>query len=77
MARAPRKPTESPDTSWMASSGIIKELLNLSQGINLQGEITPVEAWQTLHNHPYFVHMSRAGVEVLKKQLVDHVRCCG
>lgn len=34
--------------TWTASGAIIKELLNLSSSINLEGEITPVEAWYVL-----------------------------
>jgi len=75
VAQAPQTPQ--PNSSWTASGAIIKELLNLSSGINLEGEITPVEAWHRLHKHPDFHRLTPGGVEDLKRQLSSAVRCCG
>ncbi|KAL9124870.1 MAG: hypothetical protein Q9217_005849 [Psora testacea] len=77
VARAPLSPKDNPNTSWTASGAIIKELLNLSSGINLEGEITPVEAWHRLHAHPEFSRLDPRGLEALKKQLSVAVRCYG
>ncbi|KAL8791384.1 MAG: hypothetical protein Q9195_005922, partial [Heterodermia aff. obscurata] len=52
ISRAPGPPQ--PDSTWTASAAIIKELLNLSSSITLNGEITPVEAWHRLRQHPDF-----------------------
>lgn len=75
VARAPDAPQV--NQTWTASGAIIKELLNLSSGINLDGEITPVEAWHRLHNHPDFWRLSRSQIEKLKGELSTAVRCCG
>lgn len=77
MAYAPTSPKQNPNASWTASGAIIKELLNLSSSINLEGEITPVEAWRLLHLHPEFSRLDRRGVEALKKHLSTATRCCG
>lgn len=75
MARAPDAPQF--NTSWTASGAVIKELLNLSSSINLEGEITPVEAWHRVRSHPDFWRLGREGIERLKLELSKEVRCCG
>ena len=75
MARSPDPPQF--NSSWTASGAIIKELLNLSSSINLEGEITPVEAWHRLHDHPDFWRLTRDQIESLKQELSTKVRCCG
>lgn len=75
IARAPTTPK--PNTSWQTSGAIIKELLSLSSSINLEGEITPVEAWHRLHTHHHFWKLDRAGIERLKRDLSGSVKCCG
>lgn len=77
MAQAPSKPTEHPNTQWQVTGGIIKSLLSLSRSINLEGEVTPVEAWHILSRHPNFQQIGKLGVETLKWQLAGHVRCEG
>lgn len=75
MSSAPDPPQ--PDSSWTASAAIIKELLNLSSNINLQGELTPVEAWHRLRQHPDFWRLDPGGMEQLKSELTRVVTCCG
>ena len=75
MAFAPQAPA--PNTNWSASGAIIKELLNLSSSINLEGELTPVEAWHRLHKHPDFWTLDKQAIETLKRELSPVVRCCG
>ncbi|CAF9933607.1 MAG: hypothetical protein ALECFALPRED_005638 [Alectoria fallacina] len=75
MARSPDPPQF--NSTWTASGAIIKELLNLSSSINLEGEITPVEAWHRLHNHPDFWKLGRDQIEKLKLELSTAVRCYG
>lgn len=75
VARAPREPNA--NQQWTTSGAIIKELLKLSSSINLDGEITPVEAWHLLHNHRDSWRLSQRQVEGLKQELSSAVRCCG
>lgn len=75
MARSPDPPQF--NSTWTASGAIIKELLNLSSSINLEGEITPVEAWHRLHDHPEFWKLNRDQIENLKLELSTAVKCCG
>ena len=75
VARAPDPPQL--NSTWTASGATIKALLNLSASINLEGEITPVEAWHRLYEHPDFWKLDRNQIERLKRELSREVRCCG
>ena len=75
VARAPDPPQL--NSTWTASGATIKALLNLSSSINLEGEITPVEAWHRLYEHPDFWKLDRNQIEKLKRELSREVRCCG
>lgn len=75
VARAPDAPQI--NQTWTTSGAIIKELLNLSSSINLDGEITPVEAWHLLHDHPDFWRLDRGQIDRLKEELSASVECYG
>ncbi|KAL8962307.1 MAG: hypothetical protein Q9183_005177, partial [Haloplaca sp. 2 TL-2023] len=75
MCRSPRPPQ--PDSSWSANGSILRQLLNLSSTINLDGEITPVEAWHRIRQHPRFSSVDRYALEQIKADLSSIVRCCG
>ncbi|KAL8641552.1 MAG: hypothetical protein Q9228_001649 [Teloschistes exilis] len=75
VSRAPRPPE--PDSSWTANSSILQQLLNLSSSINLDGEITPVEAWHQLRQHPRFSSLDKNSIERIKADLSTIVHCCG
>ncbi|KAL8760631.1 MAG: hypothetical protein Q9184_003191 [Pyrenodesmia sp. 2 TL-2023] len=76
VSRAP-KTFKQPDASWQANAFMIKELLNLSSAINLEGEITPVEAWQRLRQHPGFGRLDKWAFDRIKAELSTSARCCG
>ncbi|KAL8925912.1 MAG: hypothetical protein Q9208_003225 [Pyrenodesmia sp. 3 TL-2023] len=76
VSRAP-KTFKQPDASWQANGFMIKELLNLSSAINLEGEITPVEAWQRLRQHPGFGRLDNIAFDRIKAELSTSARCCG
>ncbi|MCJ1276103.1 hypothetical protein MMC21_003908 [Puttea exsequens] len=63
--------------TWSTSGAIIKELLNLSSSINLEGEITPIEAWHRLYQHQDFWRLDKDHIHKLKCELSFRVKCCG
>ncbi|KAI4155942.1 MAG: hypothetical protein LQ341_000109 [Variospora aurantia] len=65
------------ETTWTANGSMIEGLLNLSSAINLEGEITPVEAWHRLRQHPGFRRLDLWAVNKIKGDLSANVRCCG
>ena len=77
VSSAPQQPKLNMSWDWTANSSIIKELLNLSSGINLEGEITPVEAWHRLRQHPEFSRLDRRSIDNLKNELSAAVQCLG
>lgn len=77
VSSAPRPPEPNTKWNWTASSTIIRQLLTLSSTINLAGEITPVEAWNRVRQHPDFWRFDRRQIDNLKDELSGEVECCG
>ncbi|CAL8579393.1 hypothetical protein XPA_005142 [Xanthoria parietina] len=63
------------NSSWNANGSMIKGLLNLASAINLQGEITPVEAWHRLRQYPGFSSLDKWSFELIKAKLSASVQC--
>lgn len=59
------------------TSNDIERLLYLSSSLQLEGEITPVEAWNRLRLHPGFRSLSKEKFEGLKAELKGLVACYG
>ena len=74
---APQQPQLNTAWNWTTNMSILKELLNLSKTINLDGEITPVEAWHRIRQHPDFWRMNRQSINGLKNELSLAVQCYG
>ncbi|EXJ91588.1 hypothetical protein A1O3_00136 [Capronia epimyces CBS 606.96] len=67
-----------PDgTRWCVPAVELERLLEFSDRLDLSGEITPVEAWQRIRQHPNFSNLTRDGLEALKASLTPHVKCHG
>ncbi|KAL2393525.1 hypothetical protein ABEF93_002654 [Exophiala dermatitidis] len=64
-------------TRWTVPAIELEKLLELSNQLNLSGEITPVEAWQRIRQHPNFVRVTREGLEAMKLALVPEIQCHG
>ncbi|KAL8749681.1 MAG: hypothetical protein Q9199_007535 [Rusavskia elegans] len=73
IARGPGPPQL--NSSWSADGSMIKGLLNLASAINLQGEITPVEAWHRLRQYPGFSSLDKWTFEMIKTKLSASVQC--
>lgn len=63
--------------SWTVPAVEVERLLNLSSRLSLEGEITPIEAWQTIKQHPGFANLDRQRLEQLKSILLPEVQCYG
>lgn len=63
--------------SWEVPGADIRRLLNMSNSFQLQGEITPVQAWYRLKQHPRFGELKQNQVEALKRMLFGTVKCYG
>lgn len=64
-------------SKWTVPAVELEKLLEFSDRLSLDGEITPVEVWQRIRQHPNFCRLTRDGLEVLKTTLVPEVKCYG
>ena len=64
-------------TRWNVPALELEKLLDFSDKLSLDGEITPVEAWQRIRQHPNFEGMSRDSLDALKETLLPEVTCYG
>ncbi|KAF1982288.1 hypothetical protein K402DRAFT_397730 [Aulographum hederae CBS 113979] len=64
-------------TKWDVPREDMERLLSLSLQIDLDGEITPVQAWARLRAHPRFGELDGGGLRELKGVLGREVSCLG
>ena len=67
------------DTSytWSAPALEVEKLMALSKRLTLDGEITPVEAWRRITQHPGFQFLDKANIESLKEMILPEIMCYG
>ncbi|KAL7794529.1 hypothetical protein V8C37DRAFT_401272 [Trichoderma ceciliae] len=63
--------------TWELTKADLTTLLDLSQKLNLDGEITPVMAWGIVLSHSRFNEMAPGDFEKLSEELLRKVRCYG
>lgn len=68
---------EGDESSWQISSEGIDRLLQLSYSLPLNGEVTPVQAWQRLRARPDFDKCDVESLKAFQAQLMPEVRCYG
>ena len=66
-----------PSVTWSMPAWEIEKLLKLSRTISLEGEITPVEAWQRIKQHPAWATLDQERLDALKQVLAPEVMCYG
>lgn len=62
---------------WKAPPEIIQRLLTLSSQLALKDELTPVQAWTLIQQHPDFGKIEDYRLKTLTEKLLKHVRCYG
>ncbi|GAB0140106.1 hypothetical protein EsHS_00000743 [Epichloe bromicola] len=63
--------------TWEISRADLSTLLDLSQKLDLDGEITPVMAWGMILNHPRFGDFKAEDFATIAAELGRKVRCYG
>lgn len=53
------------------------KLLDLSNRLPLDGEITPIMAWAGIFSHPRLAELTPEDFETLKSDLLPKIRCYG
>ena len=64
-------------SQWSVPAAELERLLDLSHQIDLDGEITPVQAWQRIRYHPSFGILLPEQLEFLRDALLPEVKCYG
>ncbi|KAK5058626.1 hypothetical protein LTR84_010890 [Exophiala bonariae] len=64
-------------SKWTVPAVELEKLLEFSDRLSLDGEITPVEVWQRIRQHPNFSLLTREGLTALQNTLVPQIRCFG
>jgi hypothetical protein len=71
-------PLGSAQPTWKVPAASIEQLLQLAGNIPLsEDEITPVQAWHMVRQHPDWEKMHIAQVDILKTTLLKEVQCYG
>lgn len=55
----------------------LMKLLDLSNRLPLDGEITPIMAWAMILQHDRFTELTKEDIELMKGGLLAKVRCYG
>ncbi len=70
----PRLPTSS---RWNVPAIELEKLLSFTEGLDLDGEITPIQAWQRIRIHPNFLDLTPIALATLRESLLTVVQCYG
>lgn len=65
------------NTTWTVPAIEMERLLNFSSRLSLEGELTPIEAWQQIKQHPGFRALDQDRLDELKAVLLPEVQCYG
>jgi len=67
-------PHKMPDNMGL---GDLTKLLDLSNRLPLDGEITPIMAWAGIRSHSRFEELSEGEIQGVRDELAGKVRCYG
>lgn len=67
----------SPPATWTTSHAEIERLFELSANLGLEGEITPVEAWNRIWMHPMAGKLTAQGLLNMQTELKQLICCYG
>jgi hypothetical protein len=56
---------------------VFQRLLEMANTLDLDGYITPVQAWNRIKNHERFSRMTRGKLDRLETSMKPHIRCQG
>ncbi|KAL5431527.1 hypothetical protein PMIN07_009415 [Paraphaeosphaeria minitans] len=66
-----------PSPAWTVPESGVQRLLELARSIPLDGEVTPVQAWACIRQHPQYASLRVERLEGMKKGLLAWVKCYG
>ena len=75
LAHAP--PVLDTNSKWEIPTIELERLFEFALALNLEGEVTPIQAWGRIKNHPGFSSLSYERLQQLSAVLLEEVQCFG
>ncbi|KAF2454972.1 hypothetical protein BDY21DRAFT_352056 [Lineolata rhizophorae] len=79
LLQAPEAPKAllSSHASWQVPDTGIERLLSLSSNLPLDGDVTPIQAWDYIRKQPGFENLELSRLRELTEKLLNFVKCYG
>ncbi|KAK2755132.1 hypothetical protein FQN54_006661 [Arachnomyces sp. PD_36] len=75
LAYAP--PVINSSSKWEIPAVELDRLFELALALDLEGEVTPIQAWSRIRNHPDFHTLDSERLRLLSNALLEEVQCFG
>lgn len=69
--------TFTTDTRWEVSAEAFQRLFEMADKLDLNGYITPVQAWNRIRDHENFSRLTREKLRALEHNMRPNIRCQG
>jgi hypothetical protein len=70
-------PTLDSDSRWQVSAEVFQKLFEMADKLDLNGYITPVQAWNRIRDHENFPRLTRETLKTLQNAMRPHIKCQG
>ncbi|CAG8891154.1 unnamed protein product [Penicillium egyptiacum] len=70
-------PTLDSDSRWQVSAEVFQKLFEMADKLDLNGYITPVQAWNRIRDHENFPRLTRERLKALENSMRIHIKCRG
>jgi hypothetical protein len=69
--------TLTTDTRWEVSAEVFQKLFEMADRLDLDGYITPVQAWNRIRDHDSFSRLTREKLKTLENAMRPNIKCQG
>ncbi|CAI7564035.1 unnamed protein product [Penicillium glandicola] len=70
-------PTLDGDSRWQVSAEVFQKLFEMADRLDLDGYITPVQAWNRIRDHENFPRLTRERLKTLESAMRPNIKCQG
>ncbi|KAJ5870797.1 hypothetical protein N7455_005738 [Penicillium solitum] len=70
-------PTLDSDSRWQVSAEVFQRLFEMADRLDLDGYITPVQAWNRIRDHENFPRLTRERLKTLENAMRPNIKCRG
>ncbi|KAJ5608315.1 hypothetical protein N7537_004934 [Penicillium hordei] len=68
-------PTIDSDSRWQVSAEVFQRLFEMADRLDLDGYITPVQAWNRIRDHKNFPRLTRERLKTLENAMRPNIKC--